>query len=196
MLMGANKTLQEQVSILHEIIKLDDELYSILVRLSKLDLPNYYMGAGCITQSVWNSLYSCEIGYGISDVDIVYFDSDLSMEKESCIIEHLTKELPNTRYALDIKNQARVHLWYEEKFGFPTVAYKSTEEAINTWPSTATSIGVKLENGALKVYAPYGMNDMFNGIIRANKTLITKEIHDQKSKKWYNKWQGLTVIKW
>ena len=196
MLNGINKTLQEQIDILHEIIKLDDELYSILLRLSELDLPNYYMGAGCITQSVWNYLYSCEIGYGISDVDIVYFDSDLSMEKESSVIQYVTTSLPRTKYALDIKNQARVHLWYEEKFGYPTKAYKNTEEAINTWPSTATSIGVKLEDWQLKVYAPYGMNDMFGGIVRANKTLISKEVHDNKSKKWHNKWQNLTIVEW
>jgi len=196
MLIGANKTLQEQIETLHKIIKSDDELYSVLVRLSKLNLPNYYVGAGCIAQSVWNYLYACEIGYGINDVDIVYFDSDISVEKERRVIEYITNELPNTRYTLDIKNQARVYVWYGEKFGYPCAKYKSTEEAINTWPSTATSIGVKLEKGIFKVYAPYGMNDMFNGIVRPNKTLISKEIHDNKSKSWSDRWPSLTVVKW
>ena len=194
--MGANKTLQEQIDTLHKIIKSDDELYAILVRLSKLNLPNYYVGAGCIAQSVWNYLYSCEIGYGINDVDIAYFDADITMEKENRVIEYVTRELPDTRYVLDIKNQARVYVWYGDKFGYPGAKYKSTEEAINTWPSTATSIGVKLEKGEFKVYAPYGMNDMFSGIVRPNKTLISKEIYDNKRKAWSDRWQDLTIIKW
>ena len=84
---GLNKPLHEQVDILQQILKLDEELYSLIVAVSRLELPQVYVGAGCVNQSVWNEMYSNDIGYGISDVDIVYFDEDLSEEKELKVIE-------------------------------------------------------------------------------------------------------------
>jgi hypothetical protein len=36
-----------------------------------------------------------------------------------------------------------VHLWYAEKFGNVLAPYTSTEDAITTFPTTATAIGVQ-----------------------------------------------------
>ena len=46
------------------------------------------------------------------------------------------------------------------------------------------------------VYAPYGLNDMFGQIIRANKTQITKETYIQKCNKWLKKWNTLNIVEW
>src|SRR5260370_40606051 len=63
---------------------------------------------------------------------------------------------------LDVKNEARVHLWYEEKFGYPIPPYRSTAAAIATFPTTATSIGVRWCGGRLECCAPYGLDDLFS----------------------------------
>lgn len=97
---------------------------------------------------------------------------------------------------LDIKNQARVHLWYEKSFGHKVDANLSVEDAINKWGSTVTSIGVRMEKGKLIVYAPYGLNDLFNMIIRPVKRNFTKEQYGEKTKKWKRKWPNLTIISW
>jgi hypothetical protein len=39
----------------------------------------------------------------------------------------------------DVKNEARVHLWYERRFGRHLEPYRSTGDAIATWPTTASS---------------------------------------------------------
>ena len=132
-----------------------------------------------------------------SDVDIVYFDEELSEEKELDTSKKIAEAIGHSTYSLDIINEARVHLWYEERFGFPIQAYTSTEAAISTWPTTATAIAVSLdEKGQLQVFSPYGLDDLFEGIIRPNKKMITEEIYDQKVAKWTKKWPELKVVPW
>ena len=191
------EALSIQETELNKILEKDNALYKIIRDVSALGIPNLYVGGGSVTQSVWNHLFSKPIGYGISDVDIVYFDTDLSLEKERMVLEQIVKTTKQNQYALDVKNEARVHLWYEEEFGFSIPAYTSTEEAISTWPSTATSIGVFFDQESkLQVFAPYGMYDLFSGIVRPNKAMISREVYEKKAEKWGAKWPGLTVIGW
>jgi hypothetical protein len=72
----------------------------------------------------------------------------------------------------DVKNQARVHLWYEKKFGYPIQPYRSVEAAINTWPTTATAIAARIDECGYKICAPFGLNDLLGMIVRPNKTQI------------------------
>jgi hypothetical protein len=61
---------------------------------------------------------------------------------------------------------ARVHVWYKEAFGKEIKPYTSTEDAIDTWPTTATSVGVRYSNGRFQVYAPYGLHDLLGMIVK------------------------------
>lgn len=195
--MTKNQPMNIKKEALHEILKQDTDLYQIIQTVSKMAIPELYVGAGCIVQSVWNRLYARPTGYGISDVDIVYFDEELSEEKELDTSKKIAEAIGHSTYSLDIINEARVHLWYEERFGFPIQAYTSTEAAISTWPTTATAIAVSLdEKGQLQVFSPYGLDDLFEGIIRPNKKMITEEIYDQKVAKWTKKWPELKVVPW
>lgn len=97
---------------------------------------------------------------------------------------------------MDIKNQARVHLWYKDYFGYDIKPIISLEDAINRWPTTSTAIGIRKENNNYLIYAPYGLNDMFSKIVRANKTQITKDIYQNKIIRWKNIWKDLKIIEW
>ena len=194
---GYNMDLHTQIREFETIIMSNEIINNVLTKAVSLGLSNYYIGAGCIAQTIWNSQMNFELTNGISDIDFVYYDSsDLSAEAENLIIEHINKKILACSIKLDIKNQARVHLWYKEHFGYEIKPYKSIEDAINTWPTTATSIGVRLENNRLKIYAPFGLNDLFGMVVRANKAQITEEIYMQKVKKWKQKWSALTIIPW
>ena len=74
--------------------------------------------AGAIAQTVWNLAAGHPAERGIKDADLVYFDAaDLSAEAEAaheCRIRERFGDLP---CKLDVKNEARVHLWYEARFG-------------------------------------------------------------------------------
>lgn len=141
---GVNVPLNAQIKLLNDILMRDQELYNVLRTISKLNLPNSYVGGGSITQSVWNQIFSKDLGFGISDLDIVYFDTDLSEAKENEIRNQLLSELPLKKYNIDVKNEARVHLWYQHRFGQKINPYVSTEDAISTWPTTASSLGVRV----------------------------------------------------
>lgn len=98
---------------------------------------------------------------------------------------------------VDIKNQARVHLWYRDKFGVELAPYASLEDAINSWPTTVTSLGARLSSeGKWLVYAPFGLHDLFHLILRPNKALISEDVYLNKTRKWKSKWPELTVVPW
>ena len=194
---GFNENLKSQINLLAEIIEKNAVLSTIIKKAPELGLKYYYIGGGCIAQTVWNYQNGLDLFYGISDVDLVYYDpSDLSYEAEDSVVKAGAVLFRESPLPLDIKNQARTHLWYEKSFGYPLNPYPSVEAAINSWPTTATSVGVRLIDQELVVYAPYGLNDLFGQLIRANKTQITEKTYREKANKWLKKWDTLTVLPW
>lgn len=182
-----------------EIISKSGPVANLLKVCQQSDLPSdYYIGAGCIADTVWNDLSGYPLTYGISDVDVVYFDDkNTAIENEENYRRLLTKKLGEFPFKLDVKNEACVHLWYKQKFGFQIEPYTSLENAIDSWPTTATSLGIRKEkNDSYVIYAPYQLDDLFSMIIRPNKKIITKEIYEKKAEKWHCKWDKLTIIPW
>ena len=143
----------------------------------------------------------------IRDYDLVYFDgSDRSYEGEDSVIRRGTAMFEDLQVRVEIRNQARVHLWYQKHFGKPFVyldrsgkthgAYDSTEEAISSWPTTATSVGVRLEEGRFVVFAPFGTEDIPNMVVRPNKRGVPKEVYEEKAPRWASTWPRLKVLPW
>jgi hypothetical protein len=168
----------------------------ILSKASDLKMKNWYLGAGCISQTVWNYKFGLDLNNGINDYDLVYFDeSDTSYEAEDKYIQEGKKlfgDIP-----VEIRNQARVHLWYKKHFGGEIDQYKSAEDAISTWPTTSNAIGIRIdEGGNFKIFSPFGLDDLMGLVVRANKTKITKEIYMKKVDRWTKVWPKLTVIPW
>ena len=193
---GSNCSMEKQLIILKKILKKNTKLMELLKVLESDGLENYYVTAGCINQTIFNYYHGYEIDYGIKDYDIVYYDEDISYEKEDIIIKRLSKKIKDLDITTDIKNEARVHLWYYEKYGIKRNPYTSVEDAISRFGATITCIGVRLENNKLVVYAPYGLNDIFKMIIRPVKIEFTKESYDERAERWMKKWPQLTKIEW
>jgi hypothetical protein len=127
---------------------------------------------------------------------IAIFDPDISTEAQEKFIQKSKELFAGLAIDVEVTNEARVHLWYREEVGKHIEPYISTEDAINTWPTTASSVGVRYESGKFLVYAPCGLNDMMRLIIRANKGLITREVYEKKVKRWQQAWPKLTAIPW
>jgi hypothetical protein len=170
---------------------------TILERWTSIALPDCWFAAGALAQTVWNDAFGLPPTYGISDVDLVYFDgADLSEEAESgnsLRVRALFSDLP---LWIDVKNEARVHLWYRAKFGQDIAPYISAEDAITTFPTTATAVGIQPVDGGLRVFAPYGLSDLMGLTVRANKKQITRAIYEAKVAKWLTLWPGLQVVPW
>jgi len=185
--------------LLVRAISKSEPITKVLQTLKELNLPfEYYIGAGCITNTIWNDISGYPIEYGISDIDIVYYDEyNMESDSEKKLKDKLESKLWNFQFDFDVKNQARVHLWYESKFGFPIKPYPSLEAAIDSWPTTATALGIRKEqNGLYKIYGPYQLDDLFSMIVRPNKLLVTKEIFENKANKWKEKWPKLQIVHW
>lgn len=183
--------------LLHILLIANKPIWKIIEQAELLNLPDWYIGAGCIAQTVWNHYHGYELSAYINDIDFVYFDnSDLSYEMENRVIESVKNKFADSAIPIDVKNQARVHLWYKEHFGYDIQAYRSIHEAIQTWPSTATSIAVKMVKGKFNVYAPFGTNDLFNLIVRPNRKQITEKIYHSKITRWQKHWPNLQIVDW
>ncbi len=193
----ANSDLVAQSDALREIILASQLPSSVLDVAAKMEPPDWYLGAGVIAQTVWNLAHGYEATQNIKDCDLAYCDTrDLSYEAEDRIIRRGQLFFKGWPVEVEIRNQARVHLWYEQKFGKPIKPYSSTEEAINTWPTTATSVGVTVDDGNIRVYAPYGLHDLFAMIVRPNKTLVTRQVYEAKASRWAKAWPKLRIEQW
>lgn len=186
---------------LEEILNRNKTLMEILKRLEKYqkedsNFKNYYVGAGAINQTVFNYFHRYPIDQNISDYDIVYYDKDTSYEQEDKIIKKIESSLKDLNIKTDIKNECRVPIWKKEKYNQEIKPYLSVEDAISRWITTITCIGVRLEEGKLKIYAPYGLEDLFSLIIRPVKKDATLKVYEEKVKKWQQKWPKLTIISW
>lgn len=191
-----NLDLEKQLKLFREIIKKNKKLWAFIEKANTNFSFEYYIGGGILTQSVWNYVSNFEINTGIKDLDFIFYNPNISEKEEEKLIKEIKNIGKDINLEIDVKNQAKVHLWYEEKFGFPIKPYLSLEDAINTWPTTGNCIGVRKENKKLKVYAPYGLNDIFSKIVRPNKTLRVEKVYNKKCQRWLEIWKDLKIIPW
>jgi hypothetical protein len=70
------------------------------------------------------------------------------------------------------------------------------EHAIATWPTTATSIGVRSDHNGFKVCAPFGLTDLFAMVVRPNAKLVSQAVYQAKAERWRLMWPRLTVLPW
>lgn len=182
---------------LEAVLRANPVCAAILDGAGALGLPNWYLGAGAVAQTVWNAAHRRAPGADIADYDLVYFDpDDISEEAEQAAERAACSVFGRFGARMDVTNEARVHLWYEHKFGVKLEPYASAEAAIATWPTTATSIGVTSQDGRFTVHAPFGTDDLWALIVRPNKTLVTRQVYEAKVARWSAIWPRLTIAPW
>ena len=169
----------------------------LLGRWDALALPNCWLVAGVVVQSYWNAAHKLPPLHGISDIDLIYFDpNDLSESSESRAAHRVSELFNHPTIGFDVKNEARVHLWYERKFGYPIEPYASSESAIDTFPTTAGSIGIRPAKNGIEAYATFGFEDLLNLVVRPNKRQVTRDIYTEKVARWRELWPLLRIVDW
>ena len=154
-----------------EIVRADPGLMHVLRTVRGLDLPDWRLVSGAVYQAVWNARTGRPSGYGIKDYDLAYFDgSDLSYEAEDVVIKQVAAAFDEPfRSQVEVRNQARVHLWFEDHFGEPYEPLSSSEEALSRFVAPAFGVGVRLEaDDSLTIKAPFGLEDLFAMTLRPN----------------------------
>lgn len=179
------------------ILESNKSVQVILERADELKMPNWYLGAGGIAQTVWNTGHGFDPQKGIKDYDLVYYDGDnISYEAEDVYIQKGREAFKEIPVLVEIRNQARVHLWYKNHFGYPIDQHKSVEDAIGTWPTTATAVGVRKNGKNFQICAPFGLDDLLGMVVRANKIKITEKIYQDKIDRWIRIWPNLKITPW
>lgn len=100
-----------------QLVRRNEVIDALLPRLAALDLPDWYLTAGCLFQTVWNELSGRPATTAILDFDVFYFDPDLSWTSEDRVIRRCAATCADLAVEVQVRNQARVHLWYEGRFG-------------------------------------------------------------------------------
>ena len=158
------------------ILRRSEPLMQVLATVRDLDLPDWLVFSGAVYQPVLNDLTGRPLSYGIKDYDVGYFDaSDISYEAEDAVIRRVAAAFePPLRALVEVRNQARVHVWFEGKFGEPYTPLACTAEALERFVSATFSVGVRLEpRDRLRVVAPFGLDDLFAMRLRPNPMRIT-----------------------
>jgi hypothetical protein len=70
---------------------------------------------------------------------------------------------------VEVRNQARVHLWFQGKFGDAYAPLSCTDESFERYLCPAYAVGVRLQpDGEIDVAAPFGLEDLFAMRLRPN----------------------------
>src|SRR5690242_1798403 len=168
---GSEASEREFRERLTAILRATPPLMRVLSVARHLCLPDWLAFSGAVYQPVLNHLTGRPLDYGIKDYDLGYFDgSDLSYEAEDVVIRRVKAAFDEPlRNMVEVRNQARVHLWFERKFREPYGPLSSTAEALERFASTTFAVGVRLESDdRLQIEAPFGLADLFALRLRPN----------------------------
>src|SRR5450755_633204 len=190
--------IDEQVAQFQAALRQNGTLMRVLDGATQMRLPGWYLVAGCLYQTVWNVVTGQPAETGILDYDVAYFDgSDLSWDAENAVIQAGQEVFADVPVPVQIRNQARVHLWYEQKFGMPCPPHESSEAAIDTFEATTACLGVRAEpGGRWRIYDPHGLSDVCNLVVRPKPVLEPEEVYRAKTARWQQQWPSLTVLPW
>ncbi|RON47813.1 nucleotidyltransferase family protein [Pseudomonas frederiksbergensis] len=161
-------------------------------RLPALGLSQCLLTAGCLFQAVWNQQSNLPPAWGVKDYDIFYFDEDMSWEAENEVIQIAQQLFQDLDVNIEIKNQARVHLWYAQRFGKPYPRLQSAKDGVDRYLIAGTCIAMDVFTG--EVYAPYGLADIEQGLLRINPVNYQPDLFAQKACSYQARWPWLTIL--
>lgn len=159
------------------VLRGDVHLLAVLRIARDLALPDWLVFSGAIYQPVWNHLTGRPPDYGVKDYDLGYFDAaNTSYEAEDRIIRRVAAAFePPLREMVEVRNQARVHLWFEDHFGEPYAPLTNTAEALTRFAAPTFAVGARLEqDDSLTIVAPFGLEDLFAMRIAPNPLRVAK----------------------
>ena len=167
---------------------------AIMENWRSLDLSDGWLVAGCLFQTAWNLRCGRAPEAGIKDYDIFYFDHrDLSSDAEARVQRRVDAVLGCLGAPIEVKNQARVHLWYEEYFGYPYAQLASSTDGIDRFLIPATCVGMRPTSTGYDVYAPHGLEIMYAGQLAPNPLVPHMTLFERKAASYKQRWDWLEV---
>lgn len=181
---------------LADILRAAPSLMRVMEIARDLALPDWMIFSGAIYQKAVNHLTGREPDYGLKDYDLGYFDArDTSYEAEDRVIRRAAAAFPPPLDRLvEVRNQARVHLWFEDRFGEAYAPLSDSAEALTRFTATMFAVGARLDpDGELRIFAPFGLEDLFALRLRPNPTRATRGFA-RTAEAALARWPELTIV--
>src|SRR5262245_41486084 len=116
---------------------------TLIDRLPLLHLNDCWLVAGCLFQTIWNVRAKRPPTEQILDYDVFYFDpANRSYEAEDVEIRRVAAAFVDLEASIELKNQARVHLWYQKRFGHDYPQLCSSTDGIDRFLIECTCVGI------------------------------------------------------
>ena len=98
---------------------------------------------------------------------------------------------------VEVRNQARVHLWFERRFGAAYPPLTCADDALERYAAIVHAVGVRLEpDDRLGIVAPFGLDDLFAMVIRPNHALPNRASYEAKAARARAIWPEITALPW
>jgi hypothetical protein len=164
---------------------------AILERWCELALPDGWLVAGCLFQTVWNLQAGRAPESDIKDYDLFYFDGvDLSAGAERATQARAEAVPGDLGITVEVVNQARVHLWYEADFGQPYAPLASSRDGIARFLVPCTCVGIRPD----ELHAPYGLEALYRGELAMNPLVPHRELFAVKAASYRARWPSLRIV--
>ena len=168
------------------------DMMAILTIIRNLELNDSWLAAGSIRNFIWNLLSDKPAFDRETDVDVIFFDPEVSYEETLAIENKLRKDFP--QYQWELKNQVYMH-----QHSPHTEPYVNSCDAMSKYPERCTAIGLRLQADAtLELFAPYGLEDILNFQVSPTPHFLENDdrmkLYQQRlsKKNWQVKWKNLT----
>jgi len=169
----------------------------ILGRFGSLGFSDWWLTAGCLAQTIWNLNAGRQSEADINDYDIFYFDPDTDWKAEDRVISQAAALFADLPVRIEVRNQARVPIWYPEKFGFDYGPVHYASDGIDRFAYQTTAIGLRKDrNGSFRIYAPFGLEAAMSGQIIPNPVLPIRKVYEAKVARWKKIWPDLVIGPW
>lgn len=189
--MAQEKIIFREERDITRILKADSWRMDVLEAAEKLDLPDWWIGAGFLRNAIWDAMEGVN-SPPTRDVDLVYFDkNNVRPESDWFYDKKMRTEYPFAEW--EVRNQARMHYVSDLE------PFTSTADGIAHWVETATSIAVKRKDGELRYLFCHGTEDLFRLVARPipefkSEKLLPVFYQRIEKKRWKEKWQNLRVV--
>ena len=176
------------MQLIINLVKRDQLRLRALECVRQLNLPQCYIAAGFVRNLVWDHLHQYQQTTALTDVDVIYFDSNEDRQSRYLTIEQeLRQKMPELNW--QVRNQAYMHQRNDD------TPYTSTLDAMRFWPEKETAVAIRLISAnTFECISAFGFDSLLNLQITHN-TKRQLEVFEKRieSKNWLILWPKLSI---
>lgn len=168
---------------------------TILMRMPELGIRDWWLTG--LFRTVWNMRLGRSPESGLARYDVYYYADDLSAEAEEEVGALAARLFADLRVTVRLRNQARAHLWFPERYGVAYPPLTTAAEGILRLPCSAEVAGLKRTGeDFIDMYAPFGLGDVWTMSVRPNRAMPLAAAYAEKTGRWQMQWPNVTVFSW